>query len=167
MNKIKLSLANLTCPSCGITLLLQHDPLTLISSSGIATSGRDKEEVEKELEEIKKNIEYLQKTVIEDSKKLEKKNVLQNKLDTVKKFFEGYGIQKSNLKQIEEAIQRNNSSFTTLNKNLDILQDMESRLRNDHLSSAIMNMRKDLAKKSKEREAIGEKENCNETSGIY
>lgn len=159
----------LKCPKCDSSLSLKHDPLSLALSNievQMGIGGPTLDELKSEIEQIKKNIEYLQKTVLEDTKKVEEKKVLQGKLDKLKEFFVSQGVEKINLKQVEELIQTNNSSLVTLNGDIDKLQDFESRLRNDRLSTGTMTMKKELEKLIAEKEALDQLEGLNSVENI-
>jgi DNA repair protein SbcC/Rad50 len=147
----------LNCPNCKVFLNLKHEPLTLVifnNESQMGINPPDINELEAEIEQIKKNIDYIRKTIIEDSKKAENKKVLETKLNKLKEFFTSQNVGKINLKELDERIQKNNTLLITLNGDIDKLQDLESKLRNDCFSVGTMTMKKELEKLLNEKEKL-------------
>ena len=152
------SKAMLKCPKCDVCLSLQHDPLALVlynvekQQLGFAQACN---EIEKEIEQIKENIKYVQETILEDTKKVEEKKALEEGLAKLKEFFDKQGGGKVNLKKIDEDIQKYNSLLITLNGDIDKLQDLEHRLRNDKFSSGTTTIKNELEKVKAKKEAMG------------
>ena len=149
----------LKCPKCETSLGIQHEPLSLVIyniEKQACLSYQAPNEIEKEIEQIRSNIGYIQTTIMEDSRKVEEKKNMETKMTELKEFFAKQGVEKVNLKKLEEDIQNNSSLLVTLNGDIDKLQDLEFRLRNDKLSSGATALKQELEKLQARREALGE-----------
>ena len=141
LQKIKLSQEALKCPRCNSTLMLEYDSeqkpiLTRVAVDPSQISGNVKK-LEGEIDQLSAKDGFLQRTVVEESKRVREKGELAEKLKDLDEFFRRQEIESVNLKKIDEQIQTNTNLLNATNTSLDQLQNMEERLRNEKFSSTI------------------------------
>jgi DNA repair exonuclease SbcCD ATPase subunit len=173
LEQLRLSQEFLFCPKCEASLTLEyekekpklvHNPeadLYLEAKNSDTNKSDVKTEIdesieiiENEIKELNKNIQYLRKTIIEDTKRLFEKNDLTEKLEVLKKYFLEHGIERINLKKIQEDIQTKTNLLNSTNNSIDKLQELERAFKNEKFSSTIVSMKKELLIEKEKYEKI-------------
>lgn len=151
LNLAELRKESMNCPKCNTVLYLDEDKL--VELSGLSESKIDIPKIKEKINLGKKELTFLKNSVNELNGNLIIKDKLEENMVKCKTFIKEKGFDVNiSLKKINEDITKLEEILIILEKDIFIIQDLETKFKKGEFSPSFRDMKKELEHKEKELE---------------